>query len=429
MVAQIGQGTHHSAGHEGEIVWAEQIRKMVPSAEQVRFTGSGTESTLLAVRLARAHTGKTTIVKLEGHFHGWNDYLLKGEKAPFHNQIHPGIPDAVLDTIDVLPANNLSVLEARLARGDVAGIILEPSGGSWGTLPLDGGYLPKVRELATTHGVVLIFDEVITGFRWSPGGAQARYGLRPDLTTMAKIVAGGLPGGAIAGKTEVMQHLAFKDEPGWNTEKKIRHQGTFNSSPLVAAAAVACLRRCADGSVQRHCDEMAARLRVGFNTVLEQRGVAGFVWGDSSVFHISLGQNCANRTAGDLRRPEGVATEDLKKSNTTPQHGALHIGMLLEGIDLFAGGGMLSVAHTAADVDTAIAAFDRVLERLQDEGIVGAAAESNVDRAEAERLAALRRVQEISKDVPISSYDFIAEKQREIDHELEREKRWETGGA
>lgn len=363
-------GTHFSAGHEREVLWAEQIQKLIPSAEQVRFTASGTESTLLACRIARAHTGKPTMLKFEGHFHGWNDYLLKGEKPPFEHPASPGVPEAALGTVSVVPSNDLPMVEERLSQDDVAGIILEPSGASWTTIPLAEGFLAGLRELASKYGAVLVFDEVITGFRWSPGGAQARFDVIPDLTTMAKIVAGGMPGGAVGGKIEYMQHVAFKDEPGWNATKKVSQNGTFNANPVTAAAGLACLRTCADPAVQQRCDDLAARLRIGLNTAFERHAIPGCAWGDSSAFHIIAGDPCANRTAGDLRVPAGIAPETLKAS---PKGGAaplVYLGMLLEGIDLFAGGGMLSVAHTEADVDVAIAAFDRVLQRLRDEGAV-----------------------------------------------------------
>ncbi|MGH2560083.1 MAG: aspartate aminotransferase family protein [Thermomicrobiales bacterium] len=363
-------GTHFSAGHEREVLWAEQIQKLIPSAEQVRFTASGTESTLLACRIARAHTGKPTMLKFDGHFHGWNDYLLKGEKPPFEHPASPGVPEAVLGTVSVAPANDLAMVEERLSQEDVAGIILEPSGASWTTIPLQDDFLSGLRELATKYGAVLVFDEVITGFRWSPGGAQARLGIIPDLTTMAKIVAGGMPGGAVGGRAEFMQHMAFKDEPGWNATKKVSQNGTFNANPVTAAAGLACLRKCANPAVQQYCDGLAARLRIGLNIAFEQHAIPGCAWGDSSVFHIVVGEHCSNRTAGDLRVPAGIAPETLKSSPKGGAASSVYMGMLLEGIDLFAGGGMLSTAHTEDDVDIAIGAFDRVLGRLRDEGAV-----------------------------------------------------------
>ena len=366
---QASHGTHYGASHEGEVAWAEKIRALVPSAEMVKFTGSGTESTMLAVRVARAITGRTTVVKFEGHFHGWNDYLLKGEKSPFSDPTVVGIPDAVLETIAVLPANDPETLEKRLGQGDVAAVILEPTGGSWSKVPLAEGFLQRVRDLTASSGAVLIFDEVISGFRWAPGGAQERYGIVPDVTTLAKIVAGGLPGGAVVGKQSIMEILAYRDDPSWNSTKKVRHPGTYNANPLTAAAGLACLTICADPSVQQQCDDLARQARVGLNQLFERRNVRGFVWGESSTFHIALGETCANRGAGDLRVPEGVAAEALKMTGGNALTSSLAQGMLLEGIDLFNSGGMLSTAHSEADVDHLIGAMDRVLDRMEDEGL------------------------------------------------------------
>ena len=373
VAAQLERGTHYGAGHQGEIRWAEQILDLLPAADQVKFTASGTESTLLAMRLARAATGKPTILKFEGHFHGWNDYALKGEKPPFAAPTSPGVPDAVMGTVAVVPANDPAAVAARLAEGDVSGIILEPSGGSWAMIPLVEGFLEQLRTLATAHGAVLIFDEVITGFRWSPGGAQAVVGVAPDLTTLAKIVAGGLPGGAVAGRAEIMGLLAFRDDPAWNATRKVRHPGTFNANPLSAAAGLACLQKCADGAVQRRCDDLGARLRSGLNAVFARRGAPGFAYGERSVFHVVLGATPTNATDGDLRFPDGVDAATLKGA-AGPLAGPLQQGMLLEGVDLFNSGGLLCVAHTEADIDQTVAAFDRVLGRLEDEGAFDSAA-------------------------------------------------------
>jgi len=367
---QLSLGTHYGSSHLGEILWSEHVQKLVPSAARVRFVGSGTEANILAMRIARIFTGKNTILKFEGHFHGWSDYLVKGEKPPFENSHVPGVPDDVLRTVAVIPNDDLAAVEERLTQGDVAAIIIEPSGASWATIPLADGYLAKLRELATAHGAVLIFDEVITGFRWAPGGAQERFGITPDMTTMAKIVAGGLPGGAVAGRADIMDHLVFKDAAGWNAKKKIVHPGTFNANPLTAAAGVACLTKCADPAVQAHCDALASRLRAGFNTVLEHHAIPGAAWGESSIFHVIIGEEVTNRTAGDLRSPEGVSAATLKESGHAGLGGPLHTAMQLEGIDLFHRGGLLSTAHTENDVDFTVEAFDRALSRLRQDGFM-----------------------------------------------------------
>lgn len=368
VAAQVRRGTHYGAGHELELEWAERIRELMPSCERVKFTASGTEATLMAMRLARAYTGREKILKFAGHFHGWHDYALPGEKLPFELRESPGIPQAVFDTVVVAPVNDLDFVDRRLAEGDIAAVILEPSGASWASIPLPERFLHRLRDITARHDVLLIFDEVITGFRWSPGGVQGLLGIRPDLTTMAKIVAGGLPGGAVGGRADVMALLEFRDDPEWNARRRVSHPGTFNANPLSAAAGCACLQLVADPGVQAHADAMAARLRRGFNQVLVQLGVPGFVWGESSVFHIALGHTCTNQRGEDIRMPEGVSPEVLK-AGMEPRVGlALQQAMINEGVDLFHGGGLLSVAHTPEDIDRTIEAFERSLRRMQQEG-------------------------------------------------------------
>ena len=364
---QLDKGTHYGSGHEGEVAWAEQVRSLIPSADRVRFVASGTEANILAMRLARSYTGRNTILKFEGHFHGWNDYLVKSEKPPFESTTVAGVPDDVLRTVAALPSNNVEMLAERLSQGDVAAVIVEPSGASWGTIPLAPDFLAKVRELATQANTVLIFDEVITGFRWSPGGAQKRFGIKPDMTTMAKIVAGGMPGGAVAASEAIMSYLEFKSDAGWG-KKKIIHPGTFNANPVTAAAGLACLRKCADPGVQEHCDRLAGQIRAGINSVLEKRGLPGCAWGESSAFHLTLDHTPRNRTAGDLHTPEGISPETLKASGKAGRSGPLALAMQLEGVDLFGGGGMLSVRHTDADIAFTLNAFGHALDRLEKDG-------------------------------------------------------------
>ncbi|HET9659271.1 MAG TPA: aminotransferase class III-fold pyridoxal phosphate-dependent enzyme [Thermomicrobiales bacterium] len=361
------KGTHFGSGHEAEIKWAEKVTELIPSADLVRFTASGTEATLLAMRLARAYSGKPTILKFEGHFHGWNDYLIKGEKPPFENPGNPGVPDEVGRTVAVLPSDDLGMVEERLSQSDIAAIIIEPSGGSWSSIPLEVDFLQNLRDLATKTNTILIFDEVITGFRWSPGGAQRRFDVIPDMTTMAKILAGGFPGGAVGGRADIMEGLIFKDA-AWNSTRKVIHPGTYNGNPVAATAGYTCLGICANPEIQIYCDDLAARLRTGINTVLENRNIDGCSWGESSVWHVMLGQKVKNRTAGDMRAPEGIPSDVLKASGGSPLVNSLAIAMALEGVDLFHGGGLLSIAHTKDDIDFTVEAFDKSLTRLEADG-------------------------------------------------------------
>lgn len=365
--AQLDRGTHFGASHDQELEWGDWVQRLVPSAERVKFTSSGTEATMLAIRAARAHSGKNKVLKFEGHFHGWHDIAAPGEKTPFDQSSLPGIPEQVRELTVVCPIDDLDAVEQHLKSGDIACVIIEPSGASWAMIPPAEGFLTDLRALTEKYDTVLIFDEVITGFRWAPGGAQERFGVIPDMTTMAKIVAGGMPGGCFAGKREILSVFEFRDDPN---HKKIFHPGTYNANPVSAVAGSTCLRLVSDPSVQQHCDEMAARLRIGFNKVITAHGAPGFCYGESSVFHLMLGVECENMTDGDLRRPEGVPYGTLKSGMGGKIKSSFIAGMMLEGSDITFGGGWLSVKHTAEDIDRTIEGFDRTLGRMRDEGIV-----------------------------------------------------------
>src|SRR5260370_18581914 len=192
---QMGRATHPGACHEGESEWGRWVQRLVPSAERLRFVSSGTEATLMALRLARLFTGRPRFLKFAGHFHGWHDFVLPGADAPYDGAAPPGVSAGVAADAVILPPNDLDAVDRTLrADSQIGCVILEPTGGHWGSVPIRGPFLHELREVTARHGRLLIFDEVITGFRVAPGGAQEHYGVRPDLTTLAKIVAGGLPG-------------------------------------------------------------------------------------------------------------------------------------------------------------------------------------------------------------------------------------------
>ncbi len=337
----------------------------MPCAERVRFTNSGTESAMLACRIARAHTGRPVILRLEGHFHGWGDELLTGFAPPFDVPPSLGLaPGARLGTV-MAPANDLGAVERLLAqRGDVAAVILEPSGGSWGRLPLAPDYLGGLREVTRRHGALLIFDEVITGFRWAPGGAQERFGVTPDLSTHAKIIGGGVPGAAVCGTAEVMRVFDLSGDAFHDRFRRVAHQGTYNAAPITAAAGLACLTQVATGEPTRRADALATRLRAGMNAVLARRTVGGLVYGDSSVFHVFLEPRGATTAIG---RPEDYAAlgATALKGMAPALVQALQNGFRLRGVELLSyNGGMTSAAHEEADIDTTIDAFDNLVGDL-----------------------------------------------------------------
>jgi glutamate-1-semialdehyde 2,1-aminomutase len=353
---------HAGASHEAEAEWAERICGLVPSVDLVHFTSSGTEATMLALQVARGFTGRDRVVRIEGHFHGWHDSAAIGAEGALDGRV-PGVPDLLRQVITVVPPD-AGAIEAALAPGDVAAVILEPTGASFGAVPMSFDLLASVRELTRAAGTLLVFDEVISGFRWSPGGLQQVAGVLPDLTTMGKIVAGGMPGAALGGSAEVMEVLAFR--PGGGV--KVRHPGTHNAHPLSAAAGIAMLDAVADGAAQSRADEMAGWLRRELDAVLTRTGVTGFVHGVSSTFRVAVGMP---RPAGDPTDWwRTVGTDELKHGTPAPIHHALQASMLLEGVHMFQGRGFLSSAHTEADVERTAAAFERSLLRLRRAGLV-----------------------------------------------------------
>ena len=225
---QILRGTHLGGSTDEEMRWARAIKALMPAVDKVRFHSSGTEATLMAMRLARAFTGKNKVIKLQDHFHGWHDYAMAGSDRPA-----AGVPETTWQSMVVVPSGDLGAVEDALNRDqDIAALILEPTGAHMGQLPFDTpNFLDGLRDLTEQHGVVLIFDEVVTGFRASPGGAQTRYDIRPDLTTMAKIVAGALPGGAVGGKAEIIDMIASPRRPGVGQPAPVSPPGHFQRQP------------------------------------------------------------------------------------------------------------------------------------------------------------------------------------------------------
>ena len=206
-----GEGTQFGANHPGEIGWARAIQRLVPAVERVRFTSSGTEATLMAVRLARAFTGRDTVLRFKGHFHGWNDHMTHGHVSHFDGTPTTGVLAGVAESAILAPPGDLAAVAAILGRRtDIAAAILEPTGASFGQVPVDPEFLHGLRALTALHGVLLIFDEVVTGFRTSRGGAQVAFGIRPDISTFAKIVAGGMPGAAVAGRQRHPRPARFR---------------------------------------------------------------------------------------------------------------------------------------------------------------------------------------------------------------------------
>ncbi|MEE9275544.1 MAG: aminotransferase class III-fold pyridoxal phosphate-dependent enzyme [bacterium] len=362
VAARLEKGTLYSALTALEVEWAEQVQRLYPSAERVRFLSSGTEAAMLAFRVARAVTGRAKILRFEGHYHGWMDDTSIGVKIPFEEPSTHGMLPAIAEATVVCPSDAERAAEALARDRDIAAIILEPSGASWGTVPLPEGFLADLRRLADESGALLIFDEVITGFRWSPGGAQALFGVTPDLTTLAKMLTGGLPGGALAGREPYMRLL----DPAIKHKGKragVFHRGTFSANPLSAAAGAAALEIAATGEPQRRADALAARLREGIGRILTRCEVAGAVYGDSSTFHIYLGGGVRGSIEGlDARALKGIPGRRVF---------ALQRALRQRGVDLLSyTGGVTSSAHTEADIDRTLEVFEEAIRELAESGVV-----------------------------------------------------------
>ncbi|MCK6565168.1 MAG: aminotransferase class III-fold pyridoxal phosphate-dependent enzyme [Dehalococcoidia bacterium] len=303
-------------------------------------------------------------LKFDRHFHGWHDYVIGssryGAAAP------PGVPAATLDTVVVVAPQMHVVRETVAGRDDIGAVIVEPAGASSGTIPLPRGFLQELESFCRQRGLLFIMDEVVTGFRWTPGGIQQEEGLSPDLTTLAKILAGGFPGGAVAGRRDLLDQLAFP-APGEHAEK-VGHPGTFNANPLSSVAGTACLREIADGRHQSRSRALASRLRTGMNAELHRLGLPGFVYGQASEFRIVLGGDTVP-TPRDYD-PRDLPLELLSAGSSRETERLLNLSLLTRGVHLFGNGGTTSSVHTEDDLAQTVEAWAAALQALCDESVL-----------------------------------------------------------
>jgi len=352
--------------HPLEVEWAEAVCDLYPAADSIRFVGSGTEATMMAIRLARAHSGRDKVMRIDGHYHGWHDHVVKGARPAIPGIPSLGVPQAVSDLMVVTPAD-LAAVEAAFADPEVGAVIVEASGANYGAIPLPEGFLPGIRAICDRLGKVLILDEVITGFRWSPGGRQVRDGVRPDLFTLAKVLTGGLPGGGVAGRREIMELL----DPGvtrGGLTPGILHQGTFNGCQLSAAGALAALEDLSTGAPQAHADRIAAMLRKGAVEIMDRLGIEGACYGDSSTFHFYFGPTSEER--GQNRSVTGLTPVQIRGTAKEVMNG-FRDALYARGVDLMSAmSGVTSAAHTDDDVAETLGAFDGALSEVQAMGLI-----------------------------------------------------------
>jgi len=343
---QLQYGAHFGIAHEWEVKWAEQICRMIPSAEMVRPTNSGSEANMYAIRLARAYTGRSAIGKFAGHWHGGYDALHKATNYPYDRPGSLGLTDGTLGDTVVLPFNDLDGVRAAVKGKELASISLEVVMGAAGFLPAEKQFLEGLRALCDEEGIVLIFDEVITGFRF-PGGAQAQYGVTPDLTILGKTVGGQyFPAGAFCGRADVMERLDHLKYPAFY--ERPFHGGTYSGNPIAARAGytLLCELEKRKDEIYARLDALGERMRNGLVRVFDEQGVAAYVTGAGSLFGVHF---------TDEKPVDGVTAECTKDLARTK---AFFAFMLAHNVFYFSPNvihAFISAAHTEADIDRFLA--------------------------------------------------------------------------
>ena len=357
----VEQGIGFAAPTEPEIRLAEAVCEAVPCADKVRFTVSGTEATMMAMRALRAYSGRDLIAKFEGHYHGTHDYAQvstwpspKGAGRSSSPRAVPdskGIPRAALSTMLVLPWNNFDACETLIRRNKrkLAAIMLDPIANASGVIPPKDDFLRALRECTEENGVLLYFDEVLSGFRLAYGGAQAHYNVVPDLATYGKIIGGGFPIGAVAGKNEIMQVFS----PSGNAKPKVSHSGTFNGHPVTMAAGIATLNELKPDVYQR-LNSYAQTIKTEIEEALEGMNIVGHVSvAGSFMYLIHFGIKEMTNVRDKLR-------EDIQ---LTTQFG---LGSICDGIYLLpAHSCNLSAAFTDDDITQSIEIMKKVLRKIK----------------------------------------------------------------
>ncbi len=358
----MNDGSHFAAATSAEIDAAERFCRMVPSAEVVRFANTGSEATMLALRLARAHTGRRKFLKFEGHYHGWYDpFLLNAhshppqelgtKEVPARIPDSDGIPQATFDDVVLAPWNDIPVLERVMRQHgrELAAVISEPIMANMGCIPPQDGYLQRLRDLTRQYGALLILDEVVTGFRYAPGGCQEYYGIQPDLSTFGKALGAGFPVGAVAGSRQIMDRMR------WG-ENMVLHYGTFNGHRLTMKVVAANLDLLSAKDTYAKLHATGDAVIGGLREIFRRRKINGIVQGFGPMFQIYFTDRDAIHDYRDY-----CAYVDTSRFSRFVQ-------LLLDrGVYMTPSNGLhwiISTAHTQDDVETLLKATDQACAEL-----------------------------------------------------------------
>jgi glutamate-1-semialdehyde 2,1-aminomutase len=347
----LEHGTSYGAPTALETELAKLVKEAVPSIEMVRFVNSGTEATMTALRLARAYTGRDKIIKFEGCYHGHPDMLLVQAGSGVSTlglPDSPGVPSGTVADTLVAPFNNLDAVRQIFAanKGQIAAIIIEPVGGNMGVVPPQPGFLEGLRQLTEEEDSVLIFDEVMTGFRVAYGGAQEYYGITPDLTCLGKVIGGGLPVGAYGGRREIMERVAPLGD--------MYQAGTLSGNPLAMTAGIETLKVIRDKQTFAEIDRKAAALAYGITDAAAKAGVPVFGTRVGTMFAVFF-------------TDQEVVDYASAKTSDTERFGRYFHGMLEQGVYLAPSqfeAGFMSLVHSDDDIEHTIQSAARTLQKL-----------------------------------------------------------------
>ena len=347
---QVARGTHYGENNELAIEWGELIQRMMRAMKKIEFFSCGQEANMMAVRLSRLFTNRKKILRFVENFHGWGDELVATNT--------PGVSN---DYVTTIPGHDLKLLEKELATKEYAVVMIEGGGAHMaGQVPWDPDFIRSIPSLTRQYGTIFLIDEVVTGFRDAPGGWQSTIGVTPDLTSLGKIIGGGLGVGALGGRADVMDMLTPKAPP----QPFARHSGTWNANPLTAAAGVAACKLHIDGEPQRRVNELGSYLREKGNKALKEKGYACRLYG-RTIIHIYLGLPDYEPADDSLPPTSDVA----KLMSKTDEKLRLCLHLLQRGIATMGGRFfVLSAPHTEEELDQTVESLVSSLDAMIEEG-------------------------------------------------------------